>query len=139
MHARVRNRLLLVLLSLVLVVTGVILLLRFLSDNLMFFITPSELNAQHVGKEIRIGGLVTIGSIQYLPNRTIIFVITDNSNRITVRYRGIIPPMFREGQGVVAEGELENLHDEFKATKLLTKHDENYKPPTQSLKNQHDK
>ncbi|MEY3196749.1 MAG: hypothetical protein RLZZ59_115 [Pseudomonadota bacterium] len=129
MHPKVRNRLLMVVLFSTLVASGIWLVLELLSDNLVFFLTPSELKDEHLGKDVRVGGLVTVGSVQHMPNRTISFMLTDNKKTITVTYRGIIPTLFREGQGIVAEGVFEGLSCDFKAQKLLTKHDENYKPP----------
>lgn len=108
---------------------GVVISLYFASDNIVFFITPSELAETHIGKKIRVGGLVAKGSIQKLPDRTTAFNITDNTKTIEVIYRGILPTLFREGQGMVAEGVIVAMNGKFVAEKLLTKHDENYKPP----------
>lgn len=115
----------------VLVVAGIAMSLYFASDNIVFFIKPSELTKEHLGKKIRIGGLVEHGSIVKMPDRVTAFNLTDNINTISVVYRGIVPTLFREGQGVVAEGMILKMNGQFIAEKLLTKHDENYKPPEQ--------
>jgi len=111
------------------VASGVAISLYFASDNIVFFIKPSELKLEHLGKNIRIGGLVSKGSIEKMRDRTIKFDITDDIATITIIYQGIVPTLFREGQGVVAEGVIGEMDGRFIAEKLLTKHDENYKPP----------
>lgn len=111
------------------VASGIAVSLYFASDNIVFFIKPSELKLQHIGKNIRIGGLVSKGSIEKMKDRTIKFDVTDNTSTITIIYRGIVPTLFREGQGIVAEGVIGEMDGCFIAEKLLTKHDENYKPP----------
>jgi cytochrome c-type biogenesis protein CcmE len=110
-----------------LVAGGVTLIMRSLSDNIVFFYKPSELTNLDLSREIRLGGLVETGSIVKLDDATLEFDLTDNKAKMRVRYRGVIPMLFREGQGVVAQGALKN--GVFVARELLTKHDENYKPP----------
>jgi len=114
---------------------GIIISLYFASDNIVFFIKPSELTEEHIGKKIRVGGLVAKNSIKKIADRTIIFKITDDIKEIEVSYRGILPTLFREGQGVVAEGVIAKTDGRFFAEKLLTKHDENYKPPRPKVRN----
>lgn len=108
---------------------GIIIVSAF-QENMMFFMTPSELLKEHtVTKQVRLGGVVETGSIQKnAETLTIQFRITDNSASIPILYVGIIPDLFREGQGVIAEGKLDEK-GVFQATQLLAKHDENYMPP----------
>jgi cytochrome c-type biogenesis protein CcmE len=105
--------------------------LKAFNENLMFFYTPSAVVAGEApaGHLIRVGGLVTKGSVQRQEDGlTVTFDITDNADTITVQYTGILPDLFREGQGIVARGRLQdgNL---FIAEEVLAKHDENYMPP----------
>ncbi len=99
-----------------------------LQDNILFFYTPSELIEKNINKskKIRLGGLVKENSIKR-NNIEINFTITDFKKEIKVSYEGILPDLFREGQGVIVKGYLkENI---FEATEVLAKHDENYMPP----------
>jgi cytochrome c-type biogenesis protein CcmE len=105
--------------------------LKAFNENLMFFYTPSNVAAGEApaGHLIRVGGLVTEGSVQRQSDGlTVRFDITDNAETITVQYTGILPDLFREGQGIVAHG---RLQDDliFIADEVLAKHDENYMPP----------
>jgi cytochrome c-type biogenesis protein CcmE len=101
-----------------------------LRDAIVFFHTPSDLSAKSipVGQRIRLGGLVAMGSVKRGQGTDIEFAITDTAEQVTVRYRGVLPDLFREGQGVVTEGALEAGHI-FRADTVLAKHDENYMPP----------
>lgn len=111
-------------------------MLRSMSDNIVFFYEPSELHKADLSKDIRLGGLVEKGSIVKIDAATLEFDLTDYKTKIRVRYRGVIPTLFREGQGVVAAG---MMHDDlFVAKELLTKHDENYKPPASAEPPQED-
>jgi cytochrome c-type biogenesis protein CcmE len=117
--------------------------LKAFNENLMFFYTPSAVAAGEapVGRAIRVGGLVTTGSVKrQADGLTVLFDITDNAETITVQYTGILPDLFREGQGIVALGKLQdgNL---FIADEVLAKHDENYMPPevADALKTTHEK
>ncbi|MDX1921935.1 MAG: cytochrome c maturation protein CcmE [Alphaproteobacteria bacterium] len=114
---------------------AVALTLMGLSQNVTYFYAPADvLAAQETllkeQKHIRIGGLVEQGSIKHAQdqNATITFVVTDLKETLRVRYTGITPDLFRDGQGVVAEGKL-TAPGEFTATTLLAKHDEKYMPP----------
>ena len=104
-----------------------ILVLGALRDNIVFFYTPSEINQsdKQPGQQLRLGGLVKDGSVE-IDGMQSVFVITDGSANITVRYNNALPSLFREGQGVVAEGRVEN--GIFMAQNVLAKHDENYMP-----------
>jgi len=103
--------------------------LRAFRDNLVFFYSPSDLAARPVesGRLIRIGGLVEAGSIVRGEQDRISFTVSDGTAKLMVNYQGILPNLFREGQGVVAEGTLiDPTH--FDAKTILAKHDENYMP-----------
>ena len=105
-------------------------ILKSLEDNVVYFFSPTEIyNKSDISfnKKIRVGGLVKIGSIDKKEN-TVNFIITDLKNEIVVSYSGLIPNLFSEGKGVVAEGKL-NDKKYFIASKILAKHDENYMPP----------
>jgi cytochrome c-type biogenesis protein CcmE len=106
------------------------------SENLLYFYTPSDIEdgKAPIGKSFRIGGLVKTDSFERNGMRAT-FVVTDNSESIKVIYDGILPDLFREGQGVVATGSVTcprkgwTCKNIFKATEVLAKHDENYMPP----------
>jgi len=97
--------------------------------NLVFFFTPTQVEAGQAPRErtFRVGGLVKQGSLQR-DQMTVRFVITDTARDMAVRYTGILPDLFKEGKGAVAQGRL-GAHGEFIATEVLAKHDENYMPP----------
>ena len=114
-------------LSVVAVAVG--LALYALSDNIVFFYSPTEIATKNppIGSRLRIGGLVTPGSIVKSGQDGLAFSISDGSNVVSVSYRGLAPDLFREGQGVVAEGVLAGPH-EVRADTILAKHDERYMP-----------
>jgi cytochrome c-type biogenesis protein CcmE len=101
-----------------------------LRDTIVFFHTPSEVAQKAIpaGQRIRIGGLVAQGSVRRGTGEHIQFAITDTARTIPVSYTGVLPDLFREGQGVVAEGKLDEA-GRFLADTILAKHDENYMPP----------
>ncbi len=101
-----------------------------LSGNIMFFYSPSDLVEKQVkpGQRFRLGGLVEEGSLVRGQSTKITFKVTDNAKNIAVSFEGVLPDLFREGQGVVAEGALDNA-GVFVADSVLAKHDENYMPP----------
>tara|TARA_Y100000768_G_scaffold298847_1_gene232602 strand:- start:166 stop:582 length:417 start_codon:yes stop_codon:yes gene_type:complete len=107
----------------------VFLVLNSLKENVVYFLSPTEIKTLNEVKKdkIRVGGMVKKSSINVI-NDEIIFVITDFQNEINVTYSGLVPNLFQENKGVVAEGFLEDKNY-FKATKILAKHDENYMPP----------
>ena len=106
---------------------AVMLVLGALRDNIVFFYTPSEINQsdRQSGRQLRLGGLVKDGSVK-IDGMQSVFIVTDSSADIIVRYNNALPSLFREGQGVVAEGQIEN--GIFMAQNVLAKHDENYMP-----------
>jgi len=98
------------------------------NDNLLYFFTPTDIteNKASIGKNFRLGGLVVTGSV-IREDMNVTFSLTDNNKTINVSYEGILPDLFREGQGIVATGSLDG--ELFIATTVLAKHDENYMPP----------
>jgi cytochrome c-type biogenesis protein CcmE len=114
----------------ILVVAGLLVLNAFRS-NIVFFFSPSEILEGKAPTQgvLRVGGLVEKGSVKKIPDTLKVeFTVTDLAQRITVRYEGILPDLFRDGQGVIAQGKL--LPDGiFAADQVLAKHDENYMPP----------
>ena len=117
-------------LSLILAAIVIFVVLRSLEENVVYFFSPTEIyNKTNISfnKKIRVGGLVKMNSIS--KNETSInFVITDLKKEIVVSYNGLVPNLFSEGKGVVAEGKLKDKKY-FIADKILAKHDENYMPP----------
>ncbi len=107
------------------------LVLRSFNSNLVFFFTPSEVAQKKAPQDrtFRIGGLVTAGSVKRNPDGlTVTFDVTDTVQSIPVTYTGILPDLFKEGKGVVAQGRIEGS-GVFRASEVLAKHDENYMPP----------
>ena len=108
------------------------LILNAFEENLVFFFTPTQVAAGEAPKNraFRIGGMVKEGSVQR-DGVNVRFVVTDTAHDIPVTYTGILPDLFREGKGVVAQGKLEDAGTtpSFKASEVLAKHDENYMPP----------
>jgi len=105
------------------------LVLYSLSDSIVFFSTPSMAAEQHIapGKRFRLGGLVQPGSFKRGDNLAVTFEVADGNAKLPVAYKGILPDLFREGQGVVAEGSLDST-GVFRADNVLAKHDETYMP-----------
>jgi cytochrome c-type biogenesis protein CcmE len=100
-----------------------------LRDNIVFFYSPTEVvqKAVQPGARLRVGGLVKADSLIKLSGDNVAFVVTDGANDVTVAYQGLLPDLFREGQGVVAEGVLE-APGQMRAETILAKHDERYMP-----------
>jgi cytochrome c-type biogenesis protein CcmE len=131
MRLRKQQRLILVVIALLLLGGASGLVLFALSDSVAFFVTPSDIAAGKVDpdKRFRLGGLVVQGSVERPGNDgLVLFRVTDQAHEVPVRYRGILPDLFREGQGIVAQGEL-GADGVFTAGEVLAKHDENYMPP----------
>jgi len=117
--------------GLVILGIAVTLVLNAFQSNLVFFFSPTQVAAGEAptGKSFRIGGMVKEGSLQRQADGvTMRFVVTDTDREMTVAYRGILPDLFREGKGVVAQGKLD-ADGVFAAAEVLAKHDENYMPP----------
>lgn len=114
----------------VVLMAAVLLVMFALKDEIVFFYTPSDIltdGKAAPGQRIRLGGLIENGSIRR-DGQNVTFVVTDTDREMTVSYTGILPDLFREGQGVVAEGRLEGTPPVFKADTVLAKHDETYMP-----------
>lgn len=109
---------------------GVALVLYALSQNIHLFYTPTQLATENISahKKIRVGGMVMPGTVKHSDKLAIEFTITDFKYETTIRYRGIMPDLFKEGQGIVALGKV-GKNGEFIAEQVLAKHDENYMPP----------
>jgi cytochrome c-type biogenesis protein CcmE len=129
MRLRKQQRLALVLLALLLVGGATGLVLTALDDKVAFFVTPSDVAKRNLaaGKHFRLGGLVVEGSIQRQADGSVRFAVTDKAQQVEVVYNGLLPDLFRDGQGVVTQGVL-GPDGTFEATEVLAKHDENYMP-----------
>jgi len=127
---KVKSRIFFLSLSLILFAIIIFAILRSLEENVVYFLSPTEIyNNEKISfeKTIRVGGLVKMNSIS--KNETSIsFIITDLKKEIIVSYNGLVPNLFSEGKGVIAEGKLKDKKY-FIASKILAKHDENYMPP----------
>ena len=126
---KVKLRFFFILLILITLSLSVFLILKSLEENVIYFQSPSEIKvlAEVKKNKIRVGGMVKNNSIS-VQSEELKFIITDFKNEIMVTYSGVVPNLFAEGKGVVAEGYLKDKNF-FLATKILAKHDENYVPP----------
>ena len=126
---KVKLRFFFVLLIILTLILSIFLILKSLEENVVYFQSPSEIKilSEIEKKKIRVGGMVKINSIS-MQSKEVKFIITDFKNEINVIYSGVVPNLFTEGKGVVAEGYLKDKNF-FLATKILAKHDENYMPP----------
>jgi cytochrome c-type biogenesis protein CcmE len=129
-----KKRIYLISLFFITIATSIYLILWALRDNIVFFYSPTEIQQKISIKEInemsklRLGGMVKESSIKQLNDGSINFIITDFNKEMIVFYKGIIPDLFKEKQGVIAEGSV-NKEGMFIANSILAKHDENYMPP----------
>jgi cytochrome c-type biogenesis protein CcmE len=126
---RKKRRLVLIGSALSVLALAVALVLVALKDAIVFFNSPTDVAEKHIatGSRIRLGGLVKEGSVERGDNLQVRFEVTDGKNSIRVAYQGLLPDLFREGQGIVTEGTLEGS-GLFKADSVLAKHDEKYMP-----------
>jgi len=127
---KVKSRILFLVILLLIATVVIFLIFKSLEENVVYFFSPSEIYNKHnisFNKKIRIGGLVKEGSINK-DKTSIRFIVTDLKKEIIVSYNGLVPNLFSEGKGVVAEGKLKDKKY-FVADKILAKHDENYMPP----------
>ena len=126
---KVKLRFFFILLVLITLTLSIYLILKSLEENVVYFQSPSEIKllAEIEKKKIRVGGMVKNDSI-LIDTKEVKFIVTDLKNEINVIYSGVLPNLFAEGKGVVAEGYLKD-RSLFLATKILAKHDENYMPP----------
>jgi len=126
-----KRRLIAVLVIIVGVGIAAIVAMKALNENMLFFVSPTDVEEQALptGKRFRLGGLVANGTVSRASDSlAVTFVVTDGAHSVDVRFDGILPDLFREGQGIIALGEL--MPDgHFEADEVLAKHDENYMPP----------
>jgi len=129
MMKRKHKRLSFVAIGLLLLGLAAALALTAFEDSIVFFHSPTDVaeGKVKVDRRIRLGGLVETGSVEKRDGAVTLFKVTDGANSIIVTYKGILPDLFREGQGVVTEGRL--VAGAFQAEEVLAKHDENYMPP----------
>tara|TARA_B100001245_G_C22858139_1_gene412573 strand:+ start:796 stop:1215 length:420 start_codon:yes stop_codon:yes gene_type:complete len=128
---QINQRFIKVLVSITFLSIAIGLILIALQDNLVFFHSPSEVKEKKFlsTQRIRVGGLVIKNSVNFSPSKAIVsFQITDLNENLQIIYQGILPDLFREEQGIIAEGYLIS-EDSFEADQVLAKHDENYMPP----------
>lgn len=123
------------LISVIVIIIGVgvaaVVAIKSLNENMLFFVSPTDVEEQNLpeGKRFRLGGLVADGSVSRASDSLAVkFVVTDGAYSVDVRFDGILPDLFREGQGIIAIGELAP-EGHFEAAEVLAKHDENYMPP----------
>ena len=123
------QRLVLALLVVAALIAAVLLAMWGLADRAAYFRTPTDIAAgkSGEGEAIRLGGMVETGSLKEMGGTSVRFVVTDGAAKVPVAYRGILPDLFREGSGMVAEGRMER--GTFVADMILAKHDERYMPP----------
>ena len=129
-NKKVKSRILFLCISFFIIGLIFFIILKSLEENVVYFFSPTEIYNKSdisLSKKLRVGGLVKEGSIKREKDG-INFIITDLKNEIVVSYKGLVPNLFSEGKGVVAEGFIQD-RNYFKATKILAKHDENYMPP----------
>ena len=126
---RKHKRLTFVVIALLLLAAAAALVLTAFEDNIVFFYSPTDIMEKSLkpGQRLRLGGLVEENSVKKPGDAVVLFRITDTNKAVPVRYKGILPDLFREGQGVIAEGKMEGAV--FQASEVLAKHDENYMPP----------
>ncbi len=131
MHPKRKRRMIAVLAILIGITLAASVTIYSLRQNMLFFVSPSDIEAQALpsGREFRLGGMVTPDSLTRAENGLLVqFEVNDGVDSVTVRFDGILPDLFREGQGVIARGAL-NDDGLFIAREVLAKHDENYMPP----------
>ncbi|MEZ5848542.1 MAG: cytochrome c maturation protein CcmE [Geminicoccaceae bacterium] len=129
MRFRKKQRLMLVMVAILLLGGATALVLTALDDTIAFFVSPSKLQAMEIdeGKRLRIGGLVVDGSVEQQTDGSVRFALSDVNHEVGVTYAGVLPDLFREGQGIVAQGYMRR-DGVFVADEVLAKHDENYMP-----------
>lgn len=129
MRLRQKQRLALVALAILLVGGATGLVLAALQDKVAFFVTPTQIaeRSPEPGRRFRLGGLVVDGSIRRERDGSVSFAITDTAQQVQVTYHGLLPDLFRDGQGVVTDGVM-RADGVFEASEVLAKHDENYMP-----------
>jgi cytochrome c-type biogenesis protein CcmE len=128
MHKRKKNRIIFLIFVFAISLSSLSFIIANFKENIIFFYSPSDLKGvTDKGEIFRLGGLVEKNSIKKPSSNQIEFILIDNNAKILVKYQGILPDLFREDQGMIAKGVLQN--GVFVAKELLVKHDENYMPP----------
>ncbi|SNB52009.1 cytochrome c-type biogenesis protein CcmE [Arboricoccus pini] len=130
MRLKKQHRLVLILLVLILTAGSTTLVLTALGSSVAFFVSPADIASGKVGagKRFRLGGLVADGSVRHEAGGEVRFAVTDGKGTVNVDFTGLLPDLFREGQGIVAQGTL-GPDGTFQASEVLAKHDERYMPP----------
>ncbi|PHQ81043.1 MAG: cytochrome c maturation protein CcmE [Coxiella sp. (in: Bacteria)] len=131
MHVVRKRKLIFFIIVICCVSAAVALALYALRKNIDLYFTPSQMARAHfaANQEIRLGGFVVTGSVRHTPNSLdVSFLLTDSKHQIRVAFDGLLPSLFREGQGIIAQGKL-NSHHVFIADQVLAKHDSSYHPP----------
>ena len=126
-----KRRLIAVIVIIIGVGAAAVVAIKSLNENMLFFVSPTDVEEQALpaGKRFRLGGLVTGGSLSRASDSlAVTFIVTDGANSVEVHFDGILPDLFREGQGIIAIGELSSA-GYFEASEVLAKHDEKYMPP----------
>ena len=126
-----KRRLIAVIVIIIGVGTAAVVAIKSLNENMLYFVSPTDVEEQSLptGKKFRLGGLVQVDSVSRASdNLAVKFVVTDGAHSVEVQFDGILPDLFREGQGIIAIGELSTA-GHFEAAEVLAKHDENYMPP----------
>jgi cytochrome c-type biogenesis protein CcmE len=122
----ISSRLIYILVSLLLLIISILITAKVFNESIVYFYSPSDVITIHPKDNFRLGGLIKNDSIKTLAPNTVDFIVTDLENEISVRYIGIVPTLFKEGQGAIAYGKM--LEGKFIAQEILAKHDENYMP-----------
>jgi cytochrome c-type biogenesis protein CcmE len=126
-----KRRLIAVIVIIIGVGTAAVVAIKSLNENMLYFVSPTDVEEQSlpVGRKFRLGGLVQVGSVSRASdNLAVKFIVTDGAHSVEVQFDGILPDLFREGQGIIAIGELSSA-GHFEAAEVLAKHDEKYMPP----------
>jgi cytochrome c-type biogenesis protein CcmE len=127
-----KKRLIFIGTTLVISLLALVFIIKSFQENIVFFYSPKELEKVSKAikqRQIRVGGLVEKGTVKRIDALNSEFVITDYTKTLKINYHGILPDLFREGQGIVAKGEFDEGKWEFNSSELLVKHDEKYMPP----------
>lgn len=127
MQQKIVSRLVVILTSLVMLGVSFIIVSKVFKDTILYFYTPSEISQLQPNKKIRLGGFVKVGSVKQEAGQIYTFTLTDFENEVVVSYTGLLPNLFREGQGTIAIGAF-NVTGAFQAESIMAKHDENYMP-----------
>jgi len=126
MNKLISGRLAYISISVLLLIISALIVTKVFNESIVFFYSPSEVLTVQPRDKFRLGGVVKEESIKVVAANTYEFVITDFAKEITIKYTGVLPTLFKEGQGAIAFGQMDG--DKFSAEEILAKHDENYMP-----------